>query len=158
MVARMQMPTVGPEQKKFNELFSGTWRGEEKLHPSDWDPKGGTGFGTWVAHPSLDGFFTIVEYTEERDGKINYRGHGVYGWDPHQKAYVHYWFDNMGFPPKAPIVGHLEGNKYWYTTEDGGKKQRMTYEWNGDKLEFRIETSKDGSWSPMHEGRYTRVR
>ena len=44
----MEMPKVGTEQKRLNELFSGTWRGEEKLYPSDWDPKGGTAFGTWL--------------------------------------------------------------------------------------------------------------
>ena len=48
------MPTVGPEQKRLNALFCGTWRGEEKLYPSDWDPNGGASFGTWVVHASLD--------------------------------------------------------------------------------------------------------
>ncbi len=37
---------------------------------------------------------------------------------------------------------------------------RMTYSWEGDRFEFRIDISKDdgATWSPMHEGRYTRTR
>jgi hypothetical protein len=155
----MQMPTVGPEIKRLTELFSGTWRGEEKLHPSDWDPKGGAGFGTWVVHPSLDGFFLIADYTEERDGKVVYRGHGVYGWDPHAKTYTHFWFDNIGFPPKGATHGTLDGTRFQYVTAEGPQQSRMTYDWKDGKFEFTIENSKDGkSWTPMHEGRYTRAR
>ena len=156
----MQMPTVGNEQKKLNELFSGTWRGEEKLFPSDWDPKGGTSFGTWVVHASLDGFALLVDYTEERDGKISYRGHGVHTWDPHGKTFLAYWFDNIGFPQKAGVAGHLDGNRYTYESDDGPQGwTRMTYSWSDNKLEFRIEKSKDSkkTWQPMHEGRYTRA-
>ena len=103
----------------------------------------------------------FVDYTEERDGKIVYRGHGVHGWDAQAKAYLVYWFDNIGIMPKAPTHATLDGNRYTYTSDDGPLGwTRMTYEWNGDALEFRIDRSKDGgkAWSPMHEGRYTRAR
>jgi hypothetical protein len=156
----MQMPTVGAEQKKLNELFTGVWRGEEKIYPSEWDPKGGAAFGTWVCHASLDGFNVLVDYTEERDGKINYRGHGVHGWDAREGAFFTYWFDNIGFQPKAPARGTLEGNRYTYASDEPGGRTRMTYEWNGDVFTFRIDRSKDGgqTWNPMHDGRYTRAR
>ena len=153
------MPTVGPEQKRLNGLFCGIWRGEEKLYPSDWDPNGGAAFGTWVVHASLDGFCTFVDYTEERDGKIHYRGHGVHGWDAQTSTFLVYWFDNMGVLPK-PVKATLDGNRYTYTSDDGPLGfTKMTYEWNGDLFEFRIDKSKDGTtWSPMHEGRYTRAK
>ena len=156
----MEMPKVGNEQKKLNELFSGTWRGEEKLFPSDWDPKGGAAFGTWVVHPSLDGFALLVDYTEERDGKVVYRGHGVHTWDPHASTFVTFWFDNIGFPPKQAIPARLDGNRYTYESDDGPQGwTRMTYEWTDNRLEFRIAKSHDGkkTWQPMHEGRYTRA-
>lgn len=155
----MEIPKVGSEQKRLNELFTGTWRGEEKLHPSDWDPRGGVAFGTWVAHPSLDGFCLLVDYSEERDGKVVYRGHGVHGWDASEQAFLSYWFDNIGIMPKQPTRGRLEGNRFTYESDDGsGGRQRMTYEWNDGRFEFRIDSSKDGkTWSPVHEGRYTRA-
>jgi hypothetical protein len=154
----MQMPTVGPEQKKLNALMTGVWRGEEKLYPSDWDPRGGAAFGTWVCHASLDGFVLEVDYTEERDGKIMYRGHGVHGWDAQDNCFIAYWFDNIGMMPKAPVRATLDGNRYTYQSNDGPAGwSRMTYEWKGEVFEFRIDRSKDGqAWSPMHEGRYTR--
>ena len=157
----MEMPKVGAEQKRLTELFTGTWRGEEKLYPSDWDPKGGTAFGTWTVHPSLDGFCVLVDYTEERDGKVNYRGHGIHGWDNQSKAFLGYWFDNIGVMPKEPVTGTLDGNRYTYTSDDGPMGwTKMTYEWKDDRMEFRIDKSKDQgkSWNPMHEGRYTRAR
>lgn len=154
------MPSVGPEQKRLVELFSGVWRGEEKIYPSDWDPKGGSAFGTWVVHASVDGFCVLVDYTEERGGKINYRGHGVHGWDTQSNAFCVYWFDNIGVMPKAPVKATLDGNRYTYTYDDPTGWSRMTYDFTSDTLEFRIDKSKDGgkTWSPMHEGRYTRAR
>jgi hypothetical protein len=154
----MQMPTLSDEQKRLNELFTGTWRGEEKLYPSDWDPKGGAAFGTWIVHASVDGWVTLVDYAEERDDKTVYRGHGVHTWDVTEKCFLCYWFDNIGFMPKQATRAKLEGNKYSYESEEPSGRMRMTYEFTGGKLEFKIEKSKDGSaWSPMHEGRYTRV-
>jgi hypothetical protein len=161
IVTRMHMPTVSAEQKRLNELFTGTWRGEETLHPSDWDLKGGTAFGTWVVHPSLDGFCLLVDYTEERGGKILYRGHGIHGFDAQTNTFCAYWFDNIGVMPKAPVQAKLDGNRYSYTSDEGPQGwTKMTYEWKTDTFEFRIDKSKDGgaTWSPMHEGRYSRAR
>ena len=155
----MQMPSVGAEQKRLTELFSGTWRGEEKLYPSDWEPKGGPAFGTWVVHASLDGFALLVDYSEERDGKIVYRGHGVHGWDAGESCFFAYWFDNIGMMPKQPVRAQLEGQRYTYSEQTPRGWTRMTYEWKGDSFELRIERGKNGkTWSPMHEGRYTRAR
>ena len=77
----MDMPKVSDEMKRLTELFAGTWRGEEKLYPSEWDPAGGPALGTWTVRPGVDGFCLLVDYDEERDGKVVYRGHGVHGWD-----------------------------------------------------------------------------
>jgi hypothetical protein len=157
----MEMPKVGPEQKRLAALASGTWRGEEKLFPSDWDPNGGAAVGTWVVQSSLDGFALLVDYTEERDGKVVYRGHGIHGWDAQENSFLTYWFDNIGIMPKQAIRAQLEGNRYTYQSDDGPQGwTKMTYEWKTDAFEFRIDKSKDGgkTWSPMHEGRYQRSR
>lgn len=157
----MEMPSVGAEQKRLAEIATGTWRGEEKLYPSDWDPQGGAAFGTWVIHPSLDGFCLLVDYTEERDGKVVYRGHGIHGWDAKEQCFLSYWFDNIGVMPRQPTKGRLDGNRFSYQPDDSSAGlQRMTYEWTDDVFTFRIEASKDGgtTWAPMHEGRYQRAR
>ncbi len=155
----MQMPEVSKEQRRLTELFAGTWRGEETLHPSEWDPKGGAAFGTWIVQPSLDGFFLLVDYTEERDGKVVYRGHGVHAWDAGERSFFSYWFDNMGGVPKTANRATLDGSRYTYDTDDGPMGiSRFAYSWSDGRFEFSIQRSKDGSsWKPMHEGRYTRV-
>jgi hypothetical protein len=153
----MEMPTLSDEQKRLNELFTGTWRGEEKLYPSDWDPEGGPAFGTWTVTSSVDGWVCLVDYAEERHGKVVYRGHGVHTWDSAAKSFVCYWFDNIGFPPKQAIPARLVGNTYSYESDEPTGKMRMTYTFGSGTLEFKIEKSKDGStWAPMHEGHYTR--
>ncbi|MBL9018616.1 MAG: DUF1579 family protein [Myxococcales bacterium] len=156
----MEMPKVSPEQARLNALFAGVWRGEETLFPSDWDPQGGTAFGTWVVHASLDGFSVLLDYTEEKAGTIVYRGHGVHGWDAQCGAFLVYWFDNLGMMPHEPAKATLDGNRYTYQTDDGPRGwTRMTYDFTADTLAFRIERSKDqgATWSPMHDGRYRRA-
>ena len=77
-------------------------------------------FGTWTVHPSLDGFCLLVDYTEEREGKINYRGHGIHGWDAQSKTYLGYWFDNIGVMPHEPVTATLDGTRYTYQSDDAG--------------------------------------
>jgi hypothetical protein len=154
----MMMPSVSEQQRKLTELFSGTWRGEETLYPSDWDPKGGPAFGTWIVRAAVDGFAVLVDYDEERDGKIVYRGHGIHGWDAKENTFFCYWFDNIGVMPTQAIRATLDGNRYSYESEVPTGRMRMTYDFTGDKLEFRIDRNDGGTWNPMHVGRYTRVK
>ncbi len=151
------MPTAGPEITKLAELMVGTWRGEEKLYPSEWDPVGGPAFATWTVRSDLDGFAVIVDYVEERDGKVVYRGHGIHAWDGGGSTFVNYWFDNVGIAQQKPTRGILEGNRYSYVSDEG---TRMTYAWANDSMSFTIEKSADNgvTWKPMHEGRYTRSK
>ena len=155
----MVMPTVGSEITRLAELMTGTWRGEETLSPSPWDPQGGAAFGTWTVRADLDGFAVIVDYVEEREGKVAYRGHGVHSWDGRARAFVCHWFDNVGAVQK-PTHGALDGAKYSYTV-DGSS--RMTYEWSSDAsartMTFTIERTDDNgaTWKPFHVGRYTRA-
>jgi Protein of unknown function (DUF1579) len=153
----MDMPTVGPEIKALTALFRGTWRGPEKLHPSPWDPAGGPAFGTWVVYPSLDGFYLLVDYTEERDGKVVYRGHGVHGWESSEGAFLEFWFDNIGVTPRAPNRATLTGTTYSYLSSGPSGASRFTYAFDGDQLRFTIEAQEGESWRMSHEGTYTRV-
>lgn len=154
----MEMPTVGPEIKALTALFQGTWKGPEKLHPSPWDPNGGPAFGTWVAYPTLDGFYLQIDYTEERDGKVVYRGHGVHGWEASESVYFEYWFDNIGVSPRAPNKATLSGNVYTYLSSGPSGQSRFTYTFEGDQLRFTIEAQEEGGgWRMSHEGTYTRL-
>lgn len=153
----MEMPTVGSEMSRLTELFVGTWRGEEQLHPSEWDPVGGPALGTWTVRAGVDGFCLLVDYEEERGGKVVYRGHGVHGWDQGEQSFLAYWFDNIGVMPKTPVRARLDGDRYTYTEVSPMGQTRMTYAWADGMFTFSIERSPDGTtWSPMHDGRYRR--
>jgi hypothetical protein len=154
----MEMPKVGSEMKALTELFAGTWRGDETLHPSEWDPTGGPAHGVWTVRPAADGFILLVDYDESRDGAVVYRGHGVHGWDTFTGGFHAYWFDNIGSMPKHAVRATLEGDVYSYTEVGPTGHSRFTYDLRNGGFSFRIDRSPDGkTWAPMHEGTYTRV-
>jgi hypothetical protein len=97
----MEMPKPTTHHGKLEKL-AGTWVGEEKMNPSPWDPKGGAARGVMEARMDLDGFYLVGDYRQERDGKVTYRGHGVYGYDAKKGDYTMYWFDAMGWTQAAP--------------------------------------------------------
>jgi hypothetical protein len=96
----MQMPTPTDDHRKLHRL-AGTWIGEERLEPSPWGP-GGAAVGRITARVALDGLFVVSDYVEEKDGKISFGGHSVFGWDPAARNVTWYWFDTMGANPPEP--------------------------------------------------------
>ena len=84
----MEMPRPGDAHKKLAALV-GDWTGDETLHPSPWDPAGGAAqaqvTNRWVA----DGFAVVQEYEQRRNGKVTFRGHGVFWFDPDARRVRH---------------------------------------------------------------------
>lgn len=154
----MELPKVASEMARLTELFVGTWHGDETLFPSEWDPKGGPATGTWTVRPGADGFCLLVEYDEARDGVVQYRGHGVHGFDVFELGFYAYWFDNIGSMPKAGARATLDGNRYSYVEQTPMGASRFTYEFTGDEFTLAIDRAPDGTtWAPMHAGRYRRT-
>mgnify|MGYP000982496101 CR=1 FL=1 len=93
-------------------------------------------------------------------GQVVYRGHGVHAWDAAEGSFLSYWFDNIGVVQKSPHRAKLEGSTYGYISSGGPMgHSRFTYTFEGDRLDFTIDTSRDAhEWKPMHEGRYLRQR
>ena len=54
----MEMPKPTPEHLMM-EKMAGGWEGEEKMFPSQWDPKGGTAVGRMKNRLALNGFALI---------------------------------------------------------------------------------------------------
>ena len=99
----MEMPKVGREMQRLTELFVGSWRGDERLFPSAWDPVGGPAVGTWTVRSVAGGFALALEYIEERDGRVTYQGHGVHAQDAHTGQLAAFWFDSSGVVRKAGV-------------------------------------------------------
>ena len=153
----MEMPTPQAEHQKLAAL-AGTWSGEETMHPSPWAPAGSSAIGKITSRMDLGSFFLISDYTQEKDGQVTFRGHGVYGWDAHHERYTIHWFDSMGMDPGAPAPGTWEGDVLCFQHETAMGHARYTYTFvDADHYSFKLENSLDGeSWTPMMDGQYTR--
>ena len=153
----MNMPKPTPEHQKLH-AFVGTWKGEEKLFPSNWDPTGGPAYGVFTHRMEINGFFLITDYVETRNGQESYRGHGIMGYDANKKVYTWYWVDAMGMPPSHPIEGHWTDKGLLFN--ESGPKGHFSHGFgllDPNTSTFRIDTSADGkTWSPMMEGRYVK--
>jgi hypothetical protein len=151
----MPRPTDG--HRKLAKL-AGTWKGPETMHPSQWDPHGGTAIGTTVSRMSLNGFVLISEYEQERDGVVTFTGHGVMSYDPNEDLFALHWFDCMGTPPEV-FRGRFEGDVLTLAHGGPGMHARMTYDLTEQtSMRTRMEMSEDGAhWNTLFESRYERV-
>lgn len=156
----MEMPRPAAAHERL-AAFEGTWEGDETLHPAPpWRPEATRARGRFVNRRVLDGFFLQNDYEESRDGVVNFRGHGMYGFDAKDGTYTMHWFDSMGAPPAHVPRGRFEGNVLRFEADAPFGRVAYVYETLGaDEFAFRIESSPDGgtTWRPFMEGRYRRV-
>jgi hypothetical protein len=153
----MEMPKATANHEKLRAL-AGSWTGEETMLPSPWDPKGGMAKGFIDGRVDLEGMWVITDYRQERDGKVTYRGHGVFGWDGKANAYTMYWFDSMGSDPGGAAHGKWEGDTLTFEMKGAMGHSRYTYRFEGDgRYAFSIAMSQDGTtWKPWIESNWIR--
>lgn len=154
----MEMPKPTEHHRKYQALV-GEWSGEEKLHPMPWSPQAAAATSHCTYRLDLDGFFLICDHEQTRDGKVSYRGHGVFGHDPRQQKHTMHWFDVMGGDPGAPATGTWQGDTLSFQHSHHMGHSRYTYRFERDGFyDFRIEMSQDGkNWMPFLDGAYKRV-
>lgn len=152
----MEMPKPTEAHRKLEKL-AGEWSGEEKLHPSPWDPKGGPATGRAHNRVALDGFAVIHDYEQERGGAITFRGHGVFSYDAGKKEYVMHWWDSMGMPPNE-FRGTWQGDVLTVTAPGSQGHSRAVWDLSEKGVyRFQMDVSQDGKqWMTFMEGRYTR--
>lgn len=152
------MPQPGPEHEKLHALV-GKWEGEEKISPSPWGP-GGKAIGRYDMRVAVDGFFVVQDYEEEKDGRIVFRGHGIYGWDAKDKMYTWFWVDSMGQTPVGPSRGRWEGDALVFeSTHSPEGRGRYSHRFEGaNTYHFKLESSFDGgkTYLTQMEGTYHR--
>ena len=154
----MEMPKPGSPHQKLQRL-SGKWIGEEKLHPSPWDPKGGMATARVHNRSSLDGFVVVQDYEQERGGQVNFRGHGVFSYDAVQQCYVMHWWDSMGMPPNE-FKGNFVGDVLTFTGQNPQGISRATFDLDQEgTYKFKMEASQDGKqWHTFMEGSYAKEK
>ena len=152
----MEMPKPTEAHRRLERLV-GTWTGEERMHPSPWDPEGGPAVGHVENRAALDGFAVIHDYEQERNGVVTYRGHGIYTWDAMRGHYAMHWWDSMGYPPNV-FVGDFEEDVLTMTYESPQGHHRTAFDLSKDgEYSFLMEMSQDGKeWNPFMTGAYVR--
>ena len=152
----MEMPKPAPGHQRLAAL-AGNWEGEETMHPSQWDPKGGTAVGRNRSRRALNGFALITDYEQERDGVITFAGHGVMTFEPGTGLYSLHWFDTIGSPPEV-FQGRFDGDRLTVAHGGPGMHARLTYDvTNPDMMWSSMEMSRDGvAWNTLFEARYRR--
>jgi len=150
----MEMPKPGPNHKKL-ELLAGAWSGEEKMHPSPWEPKGGVAKATIVSRVACDGFHVVGDYEQRRNGVVTFRGHAVYGIDPKSQEVVLHWFDSMGLGGDV-FRGKFQGQTLTLECKNPMGHHRLAYDFSEKgTLRSKMESTQDGKkWSPMFDGVY----
>ena len=153
----MEMPKPGPEHRKLEPL-AGIWKCEEKMYPSQWDPKGGMATGHVRSHVAAGGFVVTGDYEQERDGKKTFQGLSVFSYDAQEKCYLLHWWDSMGMPAEV-FRGNFEGANLVLISKNPMGHFRMTYEFLAPgRHRSKMEISQDGTtWSPMFESLASRV-
>ena len=152
-----QMPKPGPEHEKLHAM-AGSWTSKETIHSSPWDPNGGPATGRSQSRVALDGFAVVTDYEQERNGKVAYRGHGVYGYDAARKQWFMQWNDNVTPTAATPVYGAFEGDVLTFQAEGPMGHSRYVYRFEkGGSYVFAIEASKDGvKWTTFMDGQFTK--
>ena len=135
----------------FLERLAGSWRAEETLHPSPWNPAGGRAEATLVARLAMGKKALVLEHRRE-----DYDGLGVMLLKG--EHYELWWFDAL--EPPGPATGRGLGDRLVLEREAPVVgRARYTYVFAGDReFTFRIERSKDGKeWRSFLDARYLRL-
>jgi len=149
----MQMPKPGPQHQQLAKL-AGTWTGEEKMMPSPWEPKGCIGVGKVRNTRAVDDFVVVQDYEQTRDGKVTFRGHGIFTWNDAKKCNELVWTDSMGGTLQI-FAGHWKGDVLEMLNEGPQGKTRCSFDVSGGGYKFLMSMSQDGkTWAPMMEGKY----
>ncbi|HKB16916.1 MAG TPA: DUF1579 family protein [Planctomycetota bacterium] len=148
------MPKPGAGHKRLESL-AGNWTGEEKMHPSPFEPKGSTATATLANRVACDGFWVVGDYEQRRGATVTFRGHAVFGFEPQTDQVLLHWFDPMGMGADV-FRGKFEGKGMTLTCKNAMGTHRLSYDLSeAGTLRSRMETSQDGkTWTPMLEGVY----
>ena len=154
----MEMPRPGDAHRRLGRL-AGSWVGQETIHPTPFDPVGGQATGRMTARMALGGFCLISEYQQERDGVMNFEGHGVFGWDPRARCYTLHWFDSTGVEHGAPHMGEWAGDMLTLMHETSHMGySRQVYDLTDDGYRFLLQISPDAlEWTTFLDGTYRRA-
>ncbi len=127
------------------------------MHESRWFAPGpATGFCS--NRVALDGFCVTQDYRQERDGKVIFRAHGVFTFDPDDRLTKLFWFDSLGFLGNSPATGDWSGDVLTVVRGSLRGAARHIYAFDGpDRYRLQLQFSPDSyGWSDVLTADYRR--
>lgn len=102
-------------------------------------PAGRPAQGRVTNRLALEGFAVIQDYEQQRDGRANNAGHGIFRDDGAAGQYVLHWFDSLSFPP-AEFRGTFDGGVMILTIQSSPGHSRATFDFRtDDEFAFQME-------------------
>lgn len=155
-----EIPKPGKEHSYLKQ-FEGTWDAVSKMSHGD---KAMESRGTETAKVDFDGYWLVIDFKGEHDGKP-FVGHGSMGYDPMKKKYLLSWIDNMApFTMWAEGTASADGKTFTFTHEGycpelgSNAKFRTVMEFQdaGHRTLTFFQPGKDGPEKKMATIEYTR--
>lgn len=136
--------------------LAGDWRGQETIAPSPGDPSGGVAEAVVRNRVALDGLIVIQDYDQERNGKVVFQGHGVFG--VQGTGVVLRWWDNWSPAPRE-FRGVVDGESVILVSPDPKGQARASWHLRDHAYDYSLEVSPDGAaWTTYTTATYARVR
>ena len=155
----MEMPKPTAAHQRLNVL-AGKWQGQEKMHPSPWDPQGGMADAKIDNQLVLDGFAIVQSYSRMHGGAAFFTGHCVMTYDGIAKEYRMHWWDSLGSPVDV-FRGQFDGQRLMLHSQNSMGYSRGTFnlaQAEAGRYSFSMEVSPDGlEWAPFMDGSYVRA-
>jgi len=148
----------GPELERLGAMV-GSWIGDELMHPSAWSPESRKAEAKVETRYACDGQVVVVDYRQERDGEVTYRGHGVFGYHAPTGRYLQHWSDSMSGIATEATPGTWDGETLTFLGKGPMGQVRYAYRFPGpDAYEFAMAMSADGeTWQPLVDAKYRRA-
>jgi hypothetical protein len=135
--------------------MAGTFESEDQIHPTPWNPQGGTASTRSTGRMELDHSFLIQDTEQHDNGVIVYRTHAVLGWDAYHQLFTKHVFS--GDHGSSWGSGDWDGERLIFDNTIR-TQYRYIYTFPRDGYRFVIETRVgDGIWHPYLTSLYHRV-
>lgn len=135
--------------------LEGTWRGEERIAPSPWDPTGAVASAEVRNQVALDGLVVIQEYDQSRAGAVVFQGHGIFS--VNGPEIVLDWWDNWSATPRQ-FRGQVTGETLTLLSRDPKGMARASWRIGATEYSYTLEVSPDGAqWSRYIAATYRRA-
>jgi hypothetical protein len=158
-----QAPAVPKPTAEHQKLgyFVGKWTTEGEMKASPFGPGGKVTASDTCEW--FEGGFSVVCRSEGKSPTGPTKGLGIMSYNAEEKAYTYYGIDNSPMSMSNVPKGTLQGDTWTYSDEAkmGGKTVKSRYvikQGTPTTYTFKWEMSNpDGTWSPIVEGRSTKV-